>query len=108
MNDELAAACLESGIENAPQNNLGRVHDIEFLALWKREHAVELGHSESYCDHDLLILQNVLRSDRGFLAKPKVHIIMRIEQIEPGLVMGYHDVLRIISDQLEQFQQLVR
>jgi hypothetical protein len=33
---------------------------------------------------------------------------MRIEQIEPGLVAGYHDVVRIISDQLEQFQQLAR
>jgi hypothetical protein len=28
MNDELAAACLGSGIENAPQNNVGRIHDI--------------------------------------------------------------------------------
>jgi hypothetical protein len=108
MNDELAAACLESGIENAPQNNVGREHVIELLALWKREHAVELRHSESYCDHDLSVLQNALRSSRGFFARPKIHIIIQIEQTEPGLVAGYHDVFRIISDQLEQFQQLAR
>jgi hypothetical protein len=101
MNDELATACLESGIENVPQNNLGRVHGIELLALWKRENDVELRHAEPYCDHDLSVLQSALRSGRGFFARPKIHVIMRIEQIEPGLVAGDRDVLRIISDQLE-------
>jgi hypothetical protein len=37
-NDELASACLESEVENAPQNNIGIVRSIELLSLWKREH----------------------------------------------------------------------
>jgi hypothetical protein len=46
MNDELVATCLESGIENAPQTNIG----IELLALWKHEHDVEIHYTEPYCD----------------------------------------------------------
>jgi hypothetical protein len=61
MNDELGGAYLESGIENARQNNFGIVRDIELLVLCKRGHDVEIRHSGPYCDDDLSVWQGVRR-----------------------------------------------
>jgi hypothetical protein len=34
------------------------------------------------------------------------HVIIPIEQKEPRLLEGFHDILRMIAHELEQFQQL--
>jgi hypothetical protein len=69
------AGCLESGIKNVPQNNIGIVPGIELLVLWKREHDMEIHSTELDCDHDLSVLQSMLRFGRGFFAGPKPHMI---------------------------------
>jgi hypothetical protein len=99
MNNELGATCLESGIENAPQNIKGTVHGIELLAFEKREHGVEIHHAESYCYRDLSVLQGLLRFGRALFTGAKPHMIMQIQQIESELVKSYRGILKMTSDE---------
>jgi hypothetical protein len=81
MNGEPGAACLESEIENTPQNIIGTVHSIELLVFEKREHDMEIHHPVPYYYLlplityylDLSVLQSLLRSGRVLFTGAKPH-----------------------------------